>query len=83
MIFDEAMELARLIDRRPGWFLLKMGARSGDRLEAKLFEVQAVCDLYWGYMHYFGRPGDLDSWPQYAKAFEEGARLRASSHDQR
>ena len=81
MIFDQAIELARLIEARPGWHMLEVGVKSGTHLDSGLFSVQAVCDLYWQYMHYFGQPGDLEAWPRYAESFEVGARRRASSHE--
>ena len=81
MDFEEALRLARLIHERDGWYLLDIEPASGEELEANHWSVSAVCALNWRYFHYWNRSGSAGEWLQYADAFENGSRHRASSHE--
>ncbi len=81
MSFDEAVELARLIRERVGWYVLNITAASGTPLDGKLWSVTAVCRLHWSFMHYWNQAGSAAGWPQYVESAEQGMRERASSHE--
>ena len=82
MTFDEAVELARLIRERDGWYVLNISPSSGEKLDDDHWSVMAVSRLHWSYFHYWNQAGAAAEWPQYVEAAEQGMRTRASSHEQ-
>jgi hypothetical protein len=81
MEFAEAVELARAIRTRGGWYVTEIGPQSGQQLEDDRWSVSALCNLNWRYVHYWARHGAVKEWPQYADVAEEGARTRYSNHE--